>query len=49
MAAFAQKNNNSNMDNYKSEWDKIDKLENEGKTKTALESIESILKIILLR
>ncbi|MBP7257478.1 MAG: hypothetical protein KBA13_10380, partial [Chitinophagales bacterium] len=43
MAAFAQKNNNSNMDNYKSEWDKIDKLENEGKTKTALESIESIL------
>lgn len=43
MASFAQKNNNSNMDNYKSEWEKIDKLENEGKTKTALETIESLL------
>lgn len=43
MVSFAQKNNNSTMDNYKSEWQKIDKLESEGKTKTALEAIEMLI------
>lgn len=45
MLSFAEKNNmtNTSSDKYSKDWDQITKLENEGKTKSALEYIEQLL------